>query len=594
MSARITMLRANRAVVALFLPAFAMCAGCVARGASAIAPDALPRFDVVIENGRVVDGTGAAWFYGDVGIVGDRIVRVAPRGALHAAPARQRIDARGLVVAPGFIDIQSGSYTNFTGTGDGRSVSKITQGITTEIMGEGGTPAPLNAATRQSGGFALGSRPADSSAAFTGAHGFGGWLDAMAQHGSAPNVGSFVGAATIRVYAKGEAQGAPTPAELDTMRIVTRHAMEDGAFGIGSALIYPPGNYATTSELIEMAKAMAPYGGVYITHMRSEGDQLLEAIDEAIRIGRDGGVPVEIYHLKAAGTRNWPKAALAIATIDSARRAGVDVQADMYAYLAGGTGLSACTPPWASENGMLLDNLQRAEVRARIRAEMLSDQTSWENLCALATPENVLLLGLRQPQFASYVGKRLSDVARTMGKDWPDAVMDLLVAERQRIGTVYFLMSEDNVRLQLRQPWMKFGTDAGGADPDSAKGTLTHPRAYGNFARIMGRYVRDEQVIPLEDAVRKATSAVATRLSLQHRGIVREGFFADLVVFDPATIAERATYERPHQLSAGIPWVLVNGVPVVADGRPTGALPGRVVRGRGWRGAATVPPTSSR
>ena len=585
---------AHRTLVGLLMPAFSLLAGCAPRGAATIAPDALAPFDIVIEHGRVVDGTGAAWFYGDVGIVSDRIVRVAPRGALHSAPARQRIDAHGLIVAPGFIDIQSGSYINFTGTGDGRSVSKITQGITTEIMGEGGTPAPLNPATGQSGGFALGSRPADSSAAFTGAHGFGAWLDAMARHGSSPNVGSFIGAATIRVYAKGEAQGAPTPAELDTMRVVTRRAMEDGAFGIGSALIYPPGNYATTAELIEMAKAMAPHGGVYITHMRSEGDQLLEAIDEAIRIGRDGGVPVEIYHLKAGGTRNWPKAALAIAKIDSARRAGVDVQADMYAYTAGGTGLSACTPPWASENGKLLENLQRTEVRARIRTEMLSDQTSWENLCALATPENVLLLGLRQPQLASYVGRRLSDVARSMGKEWPDVVMDLLVAERQRIGTVYFLMSEDNVRLQLRQPWMKFGTDAGGADPDSAQGTLTHPRAYGNFARIMGRYVRDEQVMPLEEAVRKATSAVATRLSLQQRGIVREGFYADLVLFDPAMVAERATYERPHQLSVGIPWVLVNGVPVVAEGRPTGALPGRVVRGRGWQGTVTVSPTPSR
>ena len=558
---------------------------------AACAPRTVPRsaptppsdgtFDVVIENGRIIDGTGAAWFYSDVGVVGDRIARIAPAGSLRSANARQRIDARGLVVAPGFIDIQSGSYGSFMGNGDGRSVSKITQGITTEIMGEGGTPAPLNPATRQSGGFALGSRGADST--LTGARGFAAWLGAMERHGSSPNVGSFVGAATIRVYAKGEAQGAPTPAELDTMRAVTRRAMEDGAFGIGSALIYPPGNYATTGELIEMAKAMAPYGGVYITHMRSEADQLLEAIDEAIRIGRDGGVPVEIYHLKAAGKRNWPKAAQAIAKIDSARAAGLDVQADMYAYTAGGTGLSACTPPWASENGKLLDNLQNPETRARIRAEMLSDRTEWENLCALATPENVLVLGLRQPQNAAYMGKRLADVAKALGKEWPDAVMDLLIAERQRIGTVYFLMSEDNVRLQLKQPWMKFGTDAGGTDPDSAKGTLTHPRAYGNFPKIMGQYVRDERVIPLEEAVRKATSAVATRLSLEQRGIVRETFYADLVVFDPATIGERATYDNPHQLSTGVAWVVVNGVPVVANGKPTGAKPGRVLRGRGWR-----------
>jgi dihydroorotase/N-acyl-D-amino-acid deacylase len=574
------------------LLALAACVpGAVTRPAAAGA-GAAGAYDVVIENGRIVDGTGAAWFHGDVGVVGDRLTRIAPAGALRAATARRRIDARGLVVAPGFIDIHSGSYGSFTGAGDGRSVSKITQGITTEIMGEGGTPAPLNPARGRTGGFALGSRGADSSAAFTGARGFGGWLDAMARHGSSPNVGSFVGGATVRIYAKGEAQGAPTPAELDTMRAVTRRAMEDGAFGIGTALIYPPGNYATTAELVEMAKAMAPYGGIYITHMRSEGDQLLEAMDEAIRIGREGGVPVEIWHLKAAGQRNWPKAAQAIAKIDSARRAGLDVQADMYPYTAGGTGLSACTPPWAAEDGKLIENLQNAQTRARIRAEMLSDQTAWENLCQLATPENVLLLGLRQPQHAPLVGKRLAEAARTLGKEWPDVVIDLLVAERQRIGTIYFLMSEDNVRLQLRQPWMKFGTDAGGIDPDSARGTLTHPRAYGSFPRIMGRYVRDEQVISLEDAVRKATSAVATRLQIAQRGILREGFYADLVLFDPATIAERATYENPHQLSTGVAWVLVNGVPVVAEGRPTGATPGRVLRGRGWRQTMSAASTS--
>jgi len=543
---------------------------------STTAPRSTAEFDVVLENGHVIDGTGAAWFLGDVALRGDRIARVGPAGSLRRFPAKQHIDARGLVIAPGFIDIQSG--TNFLG--DGRSVSKVTQGITTEILGEGGTPAPTNEKTAAGGQFATGGPR--GTGAYSGPHGFGAWLDAMGAHGISPNVGSFIGAATVRVYAKGEAIGKPTSAELDTMRAVVRRAMEDGAFGIGSALIYPPGNYATTDELIEMAKAMSPYGGIYITHMRSEADQLLEAIDEAIAIGSKGGVPVEIYHLKAAGTRNWLKGPLAIAKIDSARHAGVDIQANMYAYVAGGTGLSACTPPWASEDGKLIANLQNTEMRAKIKSEMDNEHTEWENLCQLATPSNVLILGITKPENMKYAGKRLDEIAKMMNKPWEEAIMDLLISERQRIGTVYFLMSEDNVKLNLAQPWMKFGTDAGGVDPDSTKG-LTHPRAYGNFPRIMGKYVRDEHVMPLEDAVRKATSAVATRLSIPDRGLLREGFFADVTVFDPATIGDRSTFEQPHQPSVGVKYVFINGQMVVRDGHHTGAKPGRVLRGPGAR-----------
>lgn len=541
----------------------------------AVVPTATPSaqgYDLVIEGGRVVDGTGSAWFYGDLAVRGGRIVAITPPGRLRAVSAAERLEATGLVVAPGFLDIQSHSREALL-DGDGRLVSKITQGITTEIMGEAGTNAPQNARTGGSGGHD-----------FTGPRGFDRWLQAMQSNGASTNFGSFIGATTVRMYAKGMAQGLATPAELDTMRAVVRNAMEDGAFGLGSALIYPPANYVSTEELIELARAMAPYGGLYITHMRSEADTWLEAIDEALRIGREGGVPVEIFHLKAGGRRNWSKAPAAIAKIDSARAAGQDVQADMYLYIAGGTGLDACLPPWAAADGKLFSNLQDPATRIRIRAEMDREQQEWENLCQLATPEGVLVLGLLRPETKPLTGKRLAEIAAIQGKPWQETIMDLLLEERQRIGTIYFMMTEENVRLQLQRPWIKFGTDAGGVDPDSTT-ALVHPRTYGNFTRLLGKYVREERVIPLEDAIRKATSATATRLSIMDRGVLRPGMWADIVVFDPATIADRATFEAPHQLSVGVREVFVNGVAVVRAARPTGAKPGRIVRGPGWTGA---------
>jgi dihydroorotase/N-acyl-D-amino-acid deacylase len=529
-------------------------------------------YDVVITGGRIVDGSGNPWFHGDVGIRGDRIARIAPRGGLSAANARRRIDATGLVVAPGFIDIQSHSRNAFL-VGDARVVSKVTQGITTEILGEGSTNAPANDLTLMDADTAW----RRLHEPFRGARGFDAWLRAMEARGTSTNVGSFVGASTVRMYGKGMAEGAATAAELDTMRAVLRRAMEDGAFGLASALIYPPGVFASTEELVELAKAMAPAGGVYITHMRSEADQLLEAIDEALEIGRRGGVAVEIYHLKAAGQRNWHKAPLAIAKIDSARRAGQDVTADMYAYVAGGTDLSSCLPPWASADGKLLDNLRDSTVRARIHADASREFTEWESLCRLATPEGVMVVSFDKEENKPLEGLRLSEIATRRGSDWINTVIDLTLEEEDGLGGIFFIASEENLALQMRQPWMKFGTDAGGQDPARARG-MTHPRAYGNYPRALGHYVRDAGVMSLEEAIRKMTSAVATRLSIRDRGTLREGAFADVVVFDPATIIDRATYEQPHQLSEGVRHVLVNGVAVVSDGVHTGATPGRAVR----------------
>jgi N-acyl-D-amino-acid deacylase len=555
-------------------------AACVPAAPPASAPEAAP-FDVVITGGRIVDGAGNPWFHGDVGVRGDRIARIAPAGMLAGAPARERVNARGRVVAPGFIDILSHSRAALL-HGDGRVIGKITQGVTTEIMGEGTTNAPANANT-------VGDEDPDDPRAreaierFGGPRGFDAWLRAMEERGVSPNVGSFLGGGTLRRYAMGLAEGAPTAAQMDTMRAVVRRAMEDGAFGIATALIYAPGSFTTTEELIEVSRAMAPHGGVYISHIRSEGDGLLEAVDEAIRIGREAGVPVEIYHLKAAGQRNWGLAARSIERIDAARAAGLDVQANVYPYPAAGTGLTSCLPAWAAADGRLFDNLRDPATRQRIRDEMVRERSDWENFCVLAGPEGVMVVGLSRPEHREWIGRRLSEIAAAQNKHWADAALDLILAEEQRVFTMYFLMSEENVALTLRQPWIKIGSDAGGLDPERARG-LAHPRAYGTFPRILGRYVRDEGVLTLEEAVRRMTSAAALRLGLQDRGVLREGMLADLVVFDPETIADRATYEEPHQLSVGVEQVWVNGVRVLRDGTHTGATPGRALRGPGWRG----------
>lgn len=527
----------------------------------------------------MVDGTGNPWFYGDVAVRGDRIAKVAPAGMLGDTPARQRLAANGHVVAPGFIDIISHSRGALL-SGDGRVLSKVTQGVTTEILGENTSNAPANLNT--AGNIDLDNPEAVARALrFAGPHGFDAWLRAMEENGMSVNAGSFVGGSTLRRYAKGMAAGEPTAAELDTMQATLVRAMEDGAFGLATGLIYPPGSFSSTEELIQVSRSMAPYGGIYITHLRSEGDHLLEAIDEAIRIGAEAGVPVEIYHLKAAGQRNWPLAESAITNIHAARAAGLDVTANIYPYPAAGTGLTSCLPDWASADGQLYQNLRDPDMRARIRAEMVREFSDWENFCVLAGPEGVMPVGFNRAENSQWIGRRLSEIAEAQDKHWADAAIDLLVSEGQRIFTLYFLMSEENVALQMRQPWVGFGTDAGGRDPATAR-ALTHPRAYGSYPRILGKYVREEEVITLEEAVRKSSSAIANRLGIRDRGLLREGMYADIVVFDPATIRDHATYDEPHQLSVGVEHVFVNGVAVLRDGSHTGAKPGRTVRGPGY------------
>lgn len=534
-------------------------------------------YHTLITNARVIDGTGNPWTYGDVVLNGEKIAAIAPPDSIPTENVAEVVDASGKVVCPGFIDIQSHSI--LTLMRDGRCLSKITQGVTTEIMGEGWTPAPCGGHFTDPYAFSLVTFDVGEwRERMKEWARFGDWLDAMIDHGVSPNIGSFLGGGSLRAYAKGMAMGPANAEELALMRRLTAESMEDGAMGVAYALIYPPDAYVETDELVDVCKVVAEYNGVYITHVRSEAAQLHEGIAEAIEISRQAGCPAEIYHLKASGQENWHKMPEIIAMIDRARADGLDVTADMYPYTASGTGLMAMFSTWVSADGAFFDNLRDPATRARIRDEMANPA---DGLMA-TPPESVMPIGFQLADHQQYVGMRLSEIAEARDQHWIDTAIELMLAEEQRVGTIYFKMSEENVQLQLQQPWIKVSSDAGGYDPAWAEGPV-HPRSYGTFTRVLGHYVREEKVLTLEDAIRKMTSSVADRLGIAQRGLLREGYYADVVLFDPATVADQATFADSHQLSVGVSDVWVNGTRVLQQGKHTGATPGQIVRGGGAR-----------
>ncbi|PYK81313.1 MAG: aminoacylase [Verrucomicrobia bacterium] len=534
-----------------------------------------PPFDVIIKGGTLYDGTGAEARITDIAIRGDRIAGI---GDLANATAKTTIDARGLAVAPGFINMLSWSTESLIQ--DGRSQSEIRQGVTTEIMGEGESMGPVNDRLRQ---YML-KNQADIKYEIKW-NTLAEYLQYLEKRGISCNAASFLGATTVRAYVIGFNDRIPTPQEMDQMRELVRKEMEAGALGIGTSLIYPPAFYAKTDELIELCKVAARYKGKYISHMRSEGNQLLEALDELFRIAREANIPAEIYHIKAAGQKNWPKVDELLARIEKAQKDGLKVRANMYSYTAAGTGLDACFPPWTEDGGYdaLFKRLRDPVTREKIKAEVSVDSDKWENLyLGAGSPDNILLAAFKSDKLKPLTGKTLAKVAEMRSKDPIDTAMDLVAEDESRIGTVYFIMSEDNVKKELQKPWISFGSDEASQAPEGVfLKSNPHPRAYGNFARVLGKYVRDEKVITLPEAVRRLSGLPATNLGLDHRGFIQEGMFADVVVFDPATIADRATFDKPHQYAVGMKHVFVNGVQVLKDGEHTGAKPGRALWGPG-------------
>jgi N-acyl-D-amino-acid deacylase len=551
----------------------------VAAGCATPRPGSAEDYDLLIRGGTVYDGSGADPVIADVGVRGDRIAAI---GELRRAHAKRSIDAKGMAVTPGFINVLSWAPDSLIA--DGRGVSDSLQGVTLEIFGEGYSYGPLTDAMKKEAV----DQQADIKYAIEWTT-LGEFMRYLEKRGVAPNIASFVGASTVREYVVGNANRAATPVELESMQGLVRTAMEEGALGVGSALIYFPGNFADTAELIALTKAAAPYGGVYISHMRSEGDRLLEGIDELIAITQAAGVHGEIYHLKAAGRDNWPKMREAIARIDSARAKGISVNANMYTYTAGATGLNACMPPAVQEGGLdeWIERLKDPATRATLIEQMRAPGKDWENLCyAAGNPSNILLIGFKNPKLKAMTGKTLADVAKLRGTSAEEAAIDLVIEDHARVDTAFFLMSEENVKLGLSQPWVSLGSDEGSYVPEGVfLKWQPHPRAYGNFARFLGHYVRDEHVDTLTRAVHRLSALPADNFKLRDRGHLKIGYYADVVVFDPATIADHATYDDPRKFSTGVHDVVVNGVEIVRDGGPTGAKPGRFVTGPGYSAA---------
>jgi N-acyl-D-aspartate/D-glutamate deacylase len=536
------------------------------------------RFDTILKGGMVYDGLGGAPVLADVGIRGDRIAKI---GDLSRAEADSIIDASGKAVSPGFINMLSWAVTSLLH--DGRALSDVQQGVTLEVFGEGVSLGPLDAE-----GIKYWSEDPYRDQTYTVTWGtLGGYLEHLEAKGVSPNVASFVGATTIRSNHLGGDNRAPTPAELALMKADVAEAMQEGALGLGSSLIYAPAFYAKTDELIALAKVAAQYDGMYISHMRSEGNQLMEALEELITIAREAGLPAEVYHLKAAGKANWAKMDQVIKRIEKARAAGLKITADMYTYQAGATGLDAAMPPWVQEGGYdeWAARLKDPEIRARVKREMQTPTDEWENLMLASGPDGMLLAGFQNPDLRHLVGKRLSDIAAERGQDPEDTAMDLVIEDGSRVGTIYFLMSKENMARQAVLPWLSFGSDGAALDPvlDKPFGS-PHPRAYGNFVRVLGLFVREEKLMPLEEAIRKLTHLPATNLKIRDRGSLQVGNYADVVIFDPKTVGDHATFEAPHALATGIDHVFINGGHVINKGVHTGLTPGRVVRGPGWLG----------